>query len=389
MFASFEDVADFTRYADVPKDWYLFVSDIRGSTKATEEGRYKDVNIVGASAVMAVLNAIKPHEIFYVFGGDGATFLSPPELVPNIQQALLGAKQLAKNNFGFELRIGMVPVWHLYAANFDLKVAKFRVSSHIVQSALGGDGLMQAENWVKHPPFHENYEVEDQVLQNQPDTTGLECRWNPVKSQRGQMTAILVQSVSLDPKVARKDYEEVMNLVTEMLAGKEPVISPSQLSLSLKPKTYSKETQARTFAPGVWGKLKYWLWSFSSTLLFSVLWQTLLKKNGDKYRKELVENSDYRKFDGTLRMVLDLSDGQLKRLETMLEAKAQRDEVLYGIHTSDSALMTCLIFNRAQGNHVHFVDGNDGGYSAAAKGFKKRLSARNERVCSVKPRKAG
>ena len=54
VFASFEDVPDFTRYVDVPKDWYLFVSDIRGSTKATEEGRYKDVNVVGASAVMAV-----------------------------------------------------------------------------------------------------------------------------------------------------------------------------------------------------------------------------------------------------------------------------------------------------------------------------------------------
>ncbi len=390
VFASFEDVPDFTRYVDVPKDWYLFVSDIRGSTKATEEGRYKDVNVVGASAVMAVLNAIKPQEIFYIFGGDGATFLSPPELLPEIQQALLGAKQLAKEGFGFELRIGMVPVWHLYAANFDLKVAKYRVSKHIVQSALGGDGLSQAETWVKNPPFNESYEVADQVLQAPADTTGLECRWNPVKSQRGQMTSILVQSVSLDQAVARKDYQQVMDLVTEMLSGKNPVISEPQLSLSWKPQSYSAEFKSRTHRKGLWEKAKHLVWSYGGTLLFSFLWKTLFKKDGDQYRKELVENSDYRKFDGTLRMVLDLSNGQLKRLETMLAEKAERDEVIYGIHTSDSALMTCLIFNRAQGNHLHFVDGNDGGYSSAAKDFKKRLSARNEMICSVKkPRKAG
>src|SRR4051812_10987659 len=103
LFPRFENVADFAKYADVPSDWVLFVSDIRGSTKATEAGRYKDVNVVGASVIMAVINALKPLDVFYIFGGDGATFLTPPENVPLIEEALIGSKDLAFRGFGFEL----------------------------------------------------------------------------------------------------------------------------------------------------------------------------------------------------------------------------------------------------------------------------------------------
>jgi len=37
--------------------------------------------------------------------------------------------------------------------------------------------------------------------------------------------------------------------------------------------------------------------------------------------------------------------------------------------------MTCLIFNH-EGNHVHFVDGADGGYAMAARPLKAALKGR-------------
>lgn len=45
--------------------------DIRGSTRAIEEGRYKQVNMVGAAVITAVLNACAGYEIPFVVGGDG------------------------------------------------------------------------------------------------------------------------------------------------------------------------------------------------------------------------------------------------------------------------------------------------------------------------------
>ena len=38
--------------------------------------------------------------------------------------------------------------------------------------------------------------------------------------------------------------------------------------------------------------------------------------------------------------------------------------------------MTCVVFSLEQSEHVHFVDGSDGGFAMAAQGFKSRLGAR-------------
>ena len=44
--------------------------------------------------------------------------------------------------------------------------------------------------------------------------------------------------------------------------------------------------------------------------------------------------------------------------------------IAYGIHPSDSALMTCQFDAFADGKHMHFIDGGNGGYAMAAKGLK-------------------
>ncbi len=54
----------------------------------------------------------------------------------------------------------------------------------------------------------------------------------------------------------------------------------------------------------------------------------------------------------------------------MLQDRAGRGELKFGLHRSASALMTCLVFNLQQGEHIHFVDGSDGGFTAAATGLK-------------------
>jgi len=59
VFLDFMCVADENNFHDVPSDWLVVVSDIKGSTKAIESGRYKDVNILGASSIIAVLNCVQ------------------------------------------------------------------------------------------------------------------------------------------------------------------------------------------------------------------------------------------------------------------------------------------------------------------------------------------
>ena len=42
----------------------------------------------------------------------------------------------------------------------------------------------------------------------------------------------------------------------------------------------------------------------------------------------------------------------------------------YGLHLSDTALMTCLVTSPADSLHVHFVDGGGGGYTSASRSLK-------------------
>ncbi len=100
---SFDDFAGFTdlgRYRPLPGDWQVVIADIRGSTKAIAQGRYKDVNMMGAACITAVLNARKTFDpvtvVPYVFGGDGATLAVPSFAVAEVRQALMRTRVLCE-----------------------------------------------------------------------------------------------------------------------------------------------------------------------------------------------------------------------------------------------------------------------------------------------------
>ena len=91
------------------------------------------------------------------------------------------------------------------------------------------------------------------------------------------------------------------------------------------------------------------------------------------YLRELTQNTDYLKFDGALRMVVDVSQPQKDRLLAMLEALYQEGKIFYGHHADPCALLTCYI--QGPQKHIHFVDTGGGGYAMAAKELKKQKRA--------------
>ena len=109
------------------------------------------------------------------------------------------------------------------------------------------------------------------------------------------------------------------------------------------------------------------------TLAAHVIFKTGLKVGGfdpARYRRQLVENTDFRKFDDGLRMTLDCTPALADRLETLLASAAAAGLVRYGVHRQSAALMTCFVPSPTRSDHVHFVDGAMGGYAAAARGLK-------------------
>ena len=94
-----------------------------------------------------------------------------------------------------------------------------------------------------------------------------------------------------------------------------------------------------------------------------------------RYLRDVALNTDFRKFDDTLRLVLDLDAGESEALFAYLAKGEEEGRLVYGMHVSHSALMTCLVFSLEQNRHIHFIDGSGGGFSRAAADFKTRLAA--------------
>jgi hypothetical protein len=148
-FASFVGITDDNNFQDLPADWKVIITDVKGSTKAIESGRYKDVNTIGAAAIIAAQKGMGAEEFPFVFGGDGATLVVPASKVEAVLQELLGLKKLSQEQFGLGLRVGIVDVSELYNEGAVLNVAKFEINSGKCIAIFKGGGLNLAEAKIK------------------------------------------------------------------------------------------------------------------------------------------------------------------------------------------------------------------------------------------------
>jgi hypothetical protein len=189
---NFYDITEPKNFVDVPDDWYILVTDIRGSTQAVEAGRYKDVNLLGACSIVAVLNVAGQTEIPFVFGGDGASLLIGPQLLPAAEEAMLAVKKLAITSFDLDLRVGAVPIKILLNTNYRVKIAKLKVSENYSQAIFTGGGLTYATDLIKDPVEGNIYTIKNQYFSAKADFSGLECRWQDIPSKYGEIVTLLV-----------------------------------------------------------------------------------------------------------------------------------------------------------------------------------------------------
>jgi len=374
-FQRFADFAEIADYAPVPEDWTVMVADVRGSTRAIEEGRYKDVNMIGAAAITAVLNVSGEIEVPFVFGGDGAVIAVPPSVAEPARRALIALAAFSEVQFGLELRVGAVPVGDLREQRADVRIRKLQLSPGNFLAMFAGDGVELAETLLKNEPADPRYVLQSSG-DDEPDLEGLSCRWEPLTPRGGRMMTLMVRGTSGNPLIERVLLRRIMDEITSVLGGDSQAAAPANthsMRFRWPPRGLSQEARATA---GEGGFLKRYAAIFVQSLI--EFWcERFDRKAGDydapRYRAELRANTDYRKYDGMLRMVLDVTDAQAGAIEAFLEEIYRKGDLVYGTFVTDRALMTCLVFSLAKSEHVHFVDGANGGFAVAAKGFKKRL----------------
>jgi hypothetical protein len=375
-FKDFHEILNPQHYHQAPEDWYVIIADIKGSTKAIRDGRYKDVNVIGASSIIAVINALGSYtKIPFVFGGDGASFLAPTELITPLTQALQGTREMAKKSFDLDLRCGIIPVSEITKTGKKINIAKYAISEHLSIAMFSGGGLQEADNLIK--ANEKKFDIKNHIgdTNYEADFSGLECRWNPIKPQKGEMLTLLVQAQN--EAVASEFYPKLLDEIENIYGTKENYRPNNKetLTLSLKSKDLRQELGVKTTGKGSLERLKYAIKIRFKAILGTFFFAfdiTTKDFEGVKYKQDAIANTDFQKFDDALRMVIDSSIDQTSRLKSFLKEQRQEGSCFYGIHIADKALMTCLIFDRI-GKHLHFIDGADGGYAYAAKDMKAQM----------------
>ncbi len=378
VITDFSAVTRAESYAPLPADWHVALCDVRNSTIAVQAGKYKNVNTIGAAAITAVLNAAGDLDIPFSFEGDGCVLCVPPRILEDTRAALAKTQDVARDSFGLDLRIATVPVTRIREAGYAIRVARFRVSEHYIQAAFAGGGIAYADKLIKDPALSRPYVIDPGSIVPRGSLDGLECRWQDIPSRHGETVSLMVRAMDSDAGRAAELYGEVIARVREIYGGDEachPVTVPS-LSMSLSGERLGNEVGVRAAGRGPLGK---WLALMRTRWIVALGW--FLMKFGirtgetdwSRYKETLVSNTDVRKFVDIYRQVLAGTEAQRNALDAWLKERYARGELNYGLHVTDRAHMTCLVFNYA-GKHLHFIDGADGGFFLAAQAFKERAA---------------
>jgi hypothetical protein len=365
VFRGFTRLMEPQLYRPLPADWTVGVADIVESTKAIAAKRYKAVNMAGAAVIAAVTNALQGREFPFVFGGDGASFAVSPADLALAREALAATATWVREDLDLSMRIALVPIDAIRAKGLDVQVARFGPSANLSYAMFSGGGLGWADAAMKRGEFA----IEPAPSGTQPDLSGLSCRFEEIPTARGLILSVLVvRAQGADAAAFRKVIEDIITLVEKSPDAGRPV-PPGGPPLRWPPQ--GMDYEARAARGGSLARRRVYVLGRTlfayAVMRFGIRVGRFVPEN---YKRQVVENSDFRKYDDGLRMILDCSEVLERALAERLTAAASKGIVRFGLHRQDAAMMTCFTPSAMRSDHVHFIDGARGGYASAATALK-------------------
>lgn len=355
-------------FETVPADWTVIITDIRNSTDAVLGGQHQTVNLLATGSIVSVLNIAFAQKISipFFFGGDGATFIIPDQLKRSAFGALKVFQKNTLDNFGLDIRVGEMPVHKILSDGHVLKIAKYYHSPVFSIPIVLGDGLMHAEKIIKGKDYRSDHESDDHEGL---DLSGMQCRWDrisPPKDKEEVVTLLVMSRSDFDQsQVFRAVIEQIENLYGPI--SKRQPISVSQLRLNTTFGRLGTEMRVRI------GKIRL-VEMLRQKLISLWIFIYLRTFKGRRYLEKLVDMSDTLVLDGKINTVISGTIDQRKRLQEFLDELESDAKIHYGLHISNASIMSCYVRD-LDDDHIHFVDGSDGGYTQAARMLKAKISS--------------
>jgi len=353
-------------FAAIPEGWHVIITDIKGSTQAVLGGSHQDVNLIAAGSIVTVLNIAFSMNVTvpFFFGGDGATFIVPTSLIDKVMQALVSYRANTLANFNLNLRTGTVTVADIYASGHEIRIAKFSSSEHFSIPIVLGGGLDYAEKIIKG----KDYLVTDHEPQvEELDLTGMQCRWDTIPPPQNKQEIVTLLVIARDVNKQAEAFKKILQKLDELYGTQEARQPISIARLKLKTTFRRLGLEMRVQLGRIkWPELiKNWLVTFSWYLYFST-------NKGKSYLKSIVEMSDTLVIDGKINTVITGTAAQRAKMQKLLDEMENNGDIVYGLHISSASVMSCYVRN-LEDDHIHFVDGSDGGYTQAARVLKAKL----------------
>ena len=365
VFEEFEGVADGDNYRPLPDGWALASADIVGSTKAIASGRYKAVNMAGASVISAILNSVGRRDLPFVFGGDGAFVAIPGSAIEQTRQALAAVKTWVSGGIAARAaRRDRADGRHSRAQGLDVRVARFQASSEIAYAMFTGGGASWAEAQMKAG----HYAVAAAPAGTRPDLTGLSCRWNPIEAHHGEIVSIIAIPGGAGTDAAFQQLvSDIVALAAEQERGGHPVPAAGpdyRLSAArhgLRGARRRAEGQAAAGQAQASSSRRSWRWLFDR-----------LEPAARRLRPDALQERRGAQFGFPQVRRWPEDDHRRRRRALLTRSRpgwrgSRRPGICrYGLHRQSSALMTCIVPSPMTRDHMHFIDGAAGGYAMAA-----------------------
>lgn len=351
------DALDPSCQTALPEDWDLHLADVVDSTGAIARGEYRSVNLAAVLALVAARNAVDV-AVPFSFGGDGMLLAAPSGDRAAIRGVLAGIAGRVSSQLGLDLRVGTLAHRGLLAQDAPVRVARQVLAPWAHQAAFSGEGTRLAEHLLKH----DNSCLIPPAEAREPDLSGFECRWRPLKPSEGEFLSLLVETPQ--PELLRMVLRQV-----ELVYGPPLLRNPVEaegLQLAWSWRAASREARLT-------GRSAARVWSL--TQLGRLLVELGIRQGSwdwASYRKDLVRACDFQKLEGSLRMVLRGTPAKRQKLVDWL-ASLENHGLRWGVHVSSTALVTCAVRDYGS-DHIHFVDGADGGYAMASLDLRKRFA---------------
>lgn len=361
-----------SHFSKIPDDWFVILTDIRKSSSHFAANHYREINLIAVSSISIVLNVSKKYDalIPFVYGGDGATLIVPPDMIEECLQRLMTLQRNAKKRFHMELRVFSMPIKDVEDAGFPIRVAKISVSPKYHQAVFIGEGLHYAEALMKQ---QKKYELPTYLTPLPVDLSGLECKWNALHPQRkgDEIICLIIQpDHKKDP---HKVFANVLQKLDDMYGSfvdRHP-IRPDTLSPTTHLKTILHASQLRYGHIHPLYLIKHIaiiFWSHVRSLGHAIK-HVFIKR---RPKKNMTTSSDTLKIDTTLKTIFAGDPAKREKFISWLDAQEKKGNLLYGINITDFAVMTCYIEEKDQA-HIRFIDGFGGGYTRAAIELKKKI----------------